>query len=399
MALRIGIVSTTTDLGVMVVRSLLIKLLREHHRDARLILLAESADLPIVREFHESLSWIDECVAIGTERPRETPELFAVVRQVRALNLDVIILNPWSRFPAVIPYWCGIPVRAGLPRDDRARQYLTHPVRLADLASPDAGEAPPRDLHWVAVHEGYARALHLHAYRGPAAHVPFLRLAHPPGRGRAARPLVVVHAGGSPDWNRRWPRDRFARVCCTAVERHGASIVLIGSAHERADNGLIADEVMRACPSADIADRSGCAIAETAAIVAAADLFVGNDSGPMNVAVAVGTPVVAVRGADPENFRADLVDPGHIVLSNWAGCARRASGSEHCDRGCPVAYDREAQQYPRCMAAITLEQVLEAMARQLARRDASLTAAAATGHGGERVTHGQHQASASRSGR
>jgi heptosyltransferase-2 len=63
----------------------------------------------------------------------------------------------------------------------------------------------------------------------------------------------------------------------------------------------------RLCELADLGDRivnlvGRTSIKESAALLDQCDLFVGNDSGPMHIAAAVGTPVVAVFG--PSNIAA-----------------------------------------------------------------------------------------------
>lgn len=364
---RIGLVSSATDLGVMVVRSLLIKLLREKHPRARILVLAEKGSIAWLREFYEIHSYVDACVALATEQPAGPWETLRLWRQLRAQRLDVLILSPAARFPVQLARRCGIPMRVGLPRDGAAAEHLTHRAAV---------EGPvDRDLHWTRVLSAYARALDLD-FRGARAHVPFVRVegGRTPG-GR--RPRVVVHAGGNAQWNRRWPRRRFARLCQLLVREERASVTLIGGRDETLDNAAIAEAVgRRAIEEGQLVDASEMPIAETARMILDADLFVGNDSGPMNLAVALGTPVVAVRGADPENFRADAVDPAHTVISNWERCSRRETGDETCRHGCPVAYDRAGQVYPRCMEEIPFERVWSAVGAALRGRAAGEPAAA-----------------------
>ena len=61
---RIGILSNTADLGVMVVRNLLIKLLREKHPDAHIAVVAEAEIMGRVRDFHQRASWVDHAAFV-----------------------------------------------------------------------------------------------------------------------------------------------------------------------------------------------------------------------------------------------------------------------------------------------------------------------------------------------
>jgi ADP-heptose:LPS heptosyltransferase len=351
---RIGLLSSVTDLGVMVVRSLLIKLLRERHPQAHIAVLAEETALATVRAFYEQASWADECVAIPCARPQGDEQVARVFEWLRAQCFDVLILNPRSAFPAALARDAGIPVAVGLDRDGVGAAQWTHPVLL--------DQAPQRDLHWTVVLAAYARALGLD-YRGAAAHVPFLRV-HGTWTHQGPRPHVVMHVGGNPEWNRRWPRRRFERLCRRLVEE-GAAVTLIGGRHEALDNAAIVEALRGG--GGWLGDASERPLADVARLLLDADLFVGNDSGPMNVAVALGVPVVAVRGADPENFRADVVDARHVVLSNWQACSRRETGNETCLLDCPVAYDQERQTYPRCLEAIPFDSVWSAVRTSLQR--------------------------------
>jgi ADP-heptose:LPS heptosyltransferase len=183
--------------------------------------------------------------------------------------------------------------------------------------------------------------------------------------GASARPRVAMHGGGNPEWNRRWPLRSFVELCRLLTGQARASVRLLGSRGEEPENRLIVETIRGENPAADIVDASGSPVDETAACIADADLFVGNDSGPMNFAAALGTPIVAIRGADAENFRPDTVDGRHVVLSGWTQCSRYRNGSNVCEEGCPIAYDRLSQEYPRCMENITLQSVWTAVTRQL----------------------------------
>lgn len=353
------IFSSSDDLGVMVVRNLLIKLLRHRYPRTRLILAAEAAVMERVADFHRRLSWIDDFAQLDTERPQTAQQEASLKRQLAAWDFEMIVFGPECKFPYRIAQDCGIPRRVGFSADARQRGFLTHLAPLRD--------AQDRDLHWSAVIAAYAEALGMRDFESVAGQIPFLRL--PQGGGdpfaQAPGPRVAVHVGGNAEWNRRWPLEKFARLCLRLALHWQASIVLLGGKGEAFENQSIISQVRDQRPSAAIRDLSGCPVDATADCIARADLFVGNDSGPMNMAVAVGTPIVALRGADAENFRPDLVDRQHVVFSGWRNCSRYLNGSNTCDLGCPVAYDRSKQEYPKCMERISLQSVWKAVEERL----------------------------------
>jgi ADP-heptose:LPS heptosyltransferase len=354
------LISNTDDLGVMVVRNLLIKLIRDRLPDARIVVLADAAIVEKVRRFHQQASWVDACVALD-ERPKTRRQQWRLWRTLRAQRADVLIVSPDTKLPLWIPYLCAIPRRVGLCTAPAQRRFLSHPVTV-DVPVDD------RDLHWAPVLAGYARALGFADFAGAAAHVPFVRVppSFPgswPARGEG--PRIVLHVGGNAQWNRRWPLRHFLQLCRRLVRDAGATLCLLGTSDEAPENRAIVTAVTREDREAAVVDLSGAPLPDTIRHVAQADLFIGNDSGPMNIAVAVGTPVIAIRGADAENFRPDTVDPRHVVFSNWTNCARYINGTNRCDAGCPVAYDRRRQDYPKCMAAIPPDDVWRAVVHHL----------------------------------
>ncbi|MFH1485361.1 MAG: glycosyltransferase family 9 protein, partial [Chloroflexota bacterium] len=115
----------------------------------------------------------------------------------------------------------------------------------------------------------------------------------------SGRPTIALHPGsGEFSLARRWPSDRFAQVAQSLVQRHDAQLVMVGSTNERA----LAEEVARNVqpPPTNLAGKT--TVRQLAAILKLCHLFVGNDSGVMHLAAAVGTPVVAIFG--PSNHRA-----------------------------------------------------------------------------------------------
>jgi ADP-heptose:LPS heptosyltransferase len=104
--------------------------------------------------------------------------------------------------------------------------------------------------------------------------------------------LVVVHVGAGTRYG-RYPPERFGAVAEAIARETGARIVFTGSASEAAlaDLALCAMTI----PARSLA--GGLSLGEFAALLARASLLVSNDSGPVHLAAAVGTPVVDLGAA------------------------------------------------------------------------------------------------------
>lgn len=113
--------------------------------------------------------------------------------------------------------------------------------------------------------------------------------------GRVARPLIVMHPGsGGYSTARRWSPVRFAQLADTLYREFGGQLLLVGGPEEAELHARIIDMLRADVPARSMAGK--CSIQVTAAVLAQADLFVGNDAGPMHLAAAVGTPTVAIFG-------------------------------------------------------------------------------------------------------
>jgi ADP-heptose:LPS heptosyltransferase len=99
---------------------------------------------------------------------------------------------------------------------------------------------------------------------------------------------------------KQWPESRFREVAEHLVRDRHAAIVLTGAPADRAQ----VDIVRTALPSDRVLDLSGGAnLLTVAAVIAQLDLFVTGDTGPMHLAHAVSTPIVAVFGpSDPARY-------------------------------------------------------------------------------------------------
>ncbi len=104
------------------------------------------------------------------------------------------------------------------------------------------------------------------------------------------RPYVAFHLGaGFP--SKCLPVDRFARAA-GALAAGGARLALVGGPEDAPRAAEFKDSL--SVPVIDLVGR--LTVRETAAVLERCGLFVGNDSGPMHLAAAVGTPVVAAFG-------------------------------------------------------------------------------------------------------
>ena len=114
-----------------------------------------------------------------------------------------------------------------------------------------------------------------------------------------ARPLVGVHVSGGRAI-KQWDPARFVEVAARISDERGAAIVLTGSPTDRP----LVDDVRRALGPRPVVDVAGdIDLLSLAAVLERLNLLVTGDTGPMHLAAAVGTPVVAVFGpSDPARY-------------------------------------------------------------------------------------------------
>jgi len=104
---------------------------------------------------------------------------------------------------------------------------------------------------------------------------------------------VLGVAPGASHAPKRWLPDRFAEVADHVAEFHGMVILLIGGAEDRP----IADKIAKAMRRQAVNWSGKTDLSLLPAVVKRCRILVSNDSGPMHVATAVGTPIVGIFGA------------------------------------------------------------------------------------------------------
>ncbi len=151
-----------------------------------------------------------------------------------------------------------------------------------------------------------------------------------------------------------WPAQRFAQLGERLANELGTGIILVGGGGERD----LAEEIRAGMthPPLDLVGRTD--LMQLGAVLKRCALLVSGDTGPMHMATAVGTSVVALFGAiDPE--RTGPVGEGHMVI-------------RHGEIPCVPCVAKECAN-PRnfaCMDEITVDEVFNAVVEMLARRGA-----------------------------
>ena len=115
----------------------------------------------------------------------------------------------------------------------------------------------------------------------------------------AGSPMVGVHASGGREI-KQWPPERFGEVAGRLARERGATIVLTGT---DADSLLVERRTRPSARRTSSIFAGSLDLLTLAAVLQQLDVYVTGDTGPMHLAAAVDTPVVAVFGpSDPIRY-------------------------------------------------------------------------------------------------
>jgi lipopolysaccharide heptosyltransferase II len=147
----------------------------------------------------------------------------------------------------------------------------------------------------------------------------------------AAGTIIGIQPGTSETMRwKQWPVERYRELIKRVLDDcPGAHVVLFGSANERS---MIEELVKGLGPRSTVA-AGKTTVKQVAALIEKCDMLVCNDSGLMHVAVAVGTPVVAIYGPT-DLARTAPRGEGHIVIRHELPCSPcfRLEGDEQIHR-------------------------------------------------------------------
>jgi heptosyltransferase-2 len=248
----------------------------------------------------------------------------AAARGARAGDLDVCFVLPPSFSAALVSLCAGARRRIGYGGNGR-RMLLTDTPDARGYRSGHLSEAYLRLL------ERYTGAPEPAAAR-PAVTPPetwpqiALDLAGPEA-------YIVLAPGATYGSAKVWPHERYAALARLLLDRFGGTAVIVGTADERHGAAALAETIGARARSL----AGALSPAALFAVLRGARIAIGNDSGPVHVSAALGTPTVAVFGPTSVEWTAPRGPAVRIVREavSCAPCFKR-----ECPFGSPACLER-----------------------------------------------------------
>lgn len=316
-----------------------IRAVRRRHPAAHISILAR----PYVADIYRDQRVCDELIPYdpnGEHRGFSGREKLIAELRARQFNAALLLQNAFDA--AWLAWRAQIPQRIGYARDARSL-LLTKAIPV-----PKPGEIPAHEKFY------YLELLRRAGWLDQLTDDPRIQLeVSGAARWRAlellleagARPhalRIAVGAGASYGSAKCWPPDRFAKALNAFLTQKDADVILFGTPGELAVSSAIAADLQR--PPINLTGKTS--IADLPALLSQCQLFLGNDSGAMHVAAAVGLPVVAIFGPTDPNGTSPVTPLATIVQQKpyCSPCFLRRCPTDH-----------------RCMLSVTPPQVESAL--------------------------------------
>ncbi len=274
-------------LGDVVMSLPALRAIRRTWPDAHLAILIKRE----LAGFFDGARWLDEVIAYSVARgTRGLGDRLRIVGEIRKRDFDLAVLFPNSFESALWTTLARVPRRAGYAADSRSAM-LTIRARPTPLAM--GAHQAHYWLEMVRASIGASGDADDFAIEASPPHLEKMRAWLAARRKRADARLVALAPGAAFGPAKEWPANHYARLIDLLAERYGAESLMVGAPGERARCA----EIAAASRSGAIVAAGETNIGELLALLAIADGFIGNDSGAMHVAAALGRPTVGIFGS------------------------------------------------------------------------------------------------------
>ena len=329
-------------LGDIVLLGSVFRSLRQHWPQAHLTVLVESAYTGVPAMNPD----VDEIL----QMPHGLPEWWQLVRTLRRERFTLVLDFDNRRKTALITRLSGAACRVALhhgPKVCWPRSYTRHEIVEDDFLV---------DRHITDFYHRMLRAVDVPLVPEPfsltprAADLDFVRRLPELASLPPDRPRLLVHPGSRSTY-RVWPAGAFAEVCDRLQTEGAASVMLVAGPAEQA----IVNAIRQRMRTPVVCLQHSLEVPQLAALFAGVDLLLCHDSGPMHLAAAVGTPVVALYGSQNlANWRP--LGAHHTMLQPPLPCVNCVS---------PGICQPDEPYFNHCVRNITVPDVLAAVRAQL----------------------------------
>jgi len=323
-------------IGDVLLSTPVIKALRDAYPESHIAFMVR----PYTRDIVEGNPYLNEVIIYdkaGSEKGIVGTIKFA--KMLKSMKFDVaMILHPTSR-TNLVTFLAGIPQRIGFDRKwgvllskkiPHTKQFgLKHEIdyTLGILGS-------------IGI-ETRDRSLYMPIKRSSEESVAAIfRMS-----GIGMDDIVVTINPGASCPSKRWRAEKFAGVANGLIEKHKVKIVIISDKIDRIFGdkmaSLVKAECLNLCGDTTISD--------IASVLRRTDLLISNDSGPVHIACAVGTPVISIFGRSDRGLSPQRWGPSgdkSVVL--------------HKDVGCDICLAHNCKNGFKCLEAVSISDVVDA---------------------------------------
>lgn len=324
----------TDRIGDVALSTPVIKALRTNNPQGYIAMMVS----PYAKEILEGNPHLDEIIIYDKDgKHKSLNRSVKFSRNLKKKKFDLaIILHPTNR-AHLVTFFAGIPIRIGYNR--KLGALLTKRIRH----SKQFGEK-----HEVEYNLDLLKNLGIEA-KDKKPYIPLRReseeWAQAIFRQEGISPkdkILAIHPGASCP-SKVWPADRFARVAEILAEKYALRIVLVAGPKDLRK----AEEVLRHIkyPVINLAGRTS--ISQLASVLKRCSLFISNDSGPVHIASAVGTPVISIFGRNQKG----------LSPKRWGPVGER-DRVLHKEVGCIECLAHNCIKEFACLKAITVDDVV-----------------------------------------
>ena len=331
-------------IGDIVLTTPLIHTLRDRFPDAYIAYLGDKNGVSLL----EQNPYLDEIFSIDFSRNTILQQL-GLFYQLNRKHFDLVIdlfCNPRS---ALLSFATRAPVRVGGNLPGRGKLYT---IRIKDDGIPKSA---------VEFHYQSLKAAGIE----PKYFAPEIFLTEDEKKESRrylewqgidfSKPIVALHPGGT--WPAKlWPAERFADLTDLLVAKTHAQIVLTKGPRDGEAAGKVESAIVGGVLSLPVLP-----LRQLAAILSLCAACVANDSGPMHIAAAVGTPTIGLFGPGEENIWFPYTpafpggSPKHIALRKDVPC-------HPCHLN---VCNRTGNEYMECMKLLSVNEVFNAVKERI----------------------------------